>query len=83
MRITLKLFATLGRYLPDGAKANAVAVDVPAGSTAHDVLDRFDVPREKVHLVLLNGVYLDLAARDATAIEPGDALAAWPPVAGG
>jgi len=83
MRITLKLFATLGEFLPAGAKANAVEVDVPDGATAHAVFEQFDVPREKLHLVMLNGVYLDASARDQQAIAPGDALAAWPPVAGG
>lgn len=83
MRITLKLFATLGQFLPAGAVANTVEVEVPDDSCAHDVLDRFRVPRESVHLVLLNGIYLDPTQRDATVISPGDVLAVWPPVAGG
>ena len=83
MRITLKLFATLGQYLPPEARANAVEVEVPDGATAHEVLERFKVPLDKVHLVLLNGVYLDATARDERRIEGNDALAVWPPVAGG
>jgi molybdopterin converting factor small subunit len=83
MRITLKLFASLGQFLPAGAKANAIPVEVAAGVTAHQVLDRFRVPRESVHLVLLNGVYLDARARDETPLQADDVLAAWPPVAGG
>ncbi len=83
MRITLKLFATLGQYLPSDARGNVVEVDVPDGATAHEVLDRFSVPLDKVHLVLLNGVYLDARARDARRIRSNDALAVWPPVAGG
>ncbi len=83
MRITLKLFATLGQYLPSEARSNAVEVDVPDGATAHEVLDRFSVPLDKVHLVLLNGVYLDARARDERRIRSNDALAVWPPVAGG
>ena len=83
MRITLKLFATLGQFLPAGATANAAEVVVPDGATAHTVFDHFRVPRDKLHLVMLNGVYLDARARDEQIVEPGDALAAWPPVAGG
>ena len=83
MRITLKLFATLGQFLPSNAQANAVQVDVPDGATAHQVLAQFGVPLEKVHLVLLNGAYLDARARDESVIKAGDALAVWPPVAGG
>jgi hypothetical protein len=83
MRITLKLFASLGQFLPAGARANAVQVEVPDGASAHQVLRQFAVPLDQVHLVLLNGVYLDADARDQSLIQPDDALAAWPPVAGG
>jgi len=83
MRITLKLFATLGRYLPAGAKANAVELEVPDGASAHAVLDSLGVPRDMLHLVMVNGMYLDATARDQRSLEDGEALAAWPPVAGG
>jgi molybdopterin synthase sulfur carrier subunit len=83
MRITLKLFASLGQFLPAGAQAHAIPAEVPDGATAHQVLDLFRVPRENVHLVLLNGVYLDAGARDRIPIRPDDVLAVWPPVAGG
>jgi hypothetical protein len=83
MRITLKLFATLGQFLPAGAKANAIAADVPEGASAHQVLEQFKVPRGMVHLVLLNGTYLDANARERALIKPEDVLAVWPPVAGG
>jgi len=83
MRITLKLFASLGQFLPAGARANAAQVEVPAGASAHDVLRQFAVPLEQVHLVLLNGVYLDAESRGESLIKDDDALAVWPPVAGG
>lgn len=83
MRIRLKLFATLGQFLPPGATANAVDVDLPEGATAHAALDRFKVPRGMLHLVMVNGVYLDAPARDGRPLADGDTLAAWPPVAGG
>ena len=83
MKITLKLYATLGEYLPEQAMANQAEVDMPDGATPEDVIDRFKVPKSMVHLVLLNGVFLDAEARRSAALEPGDALAIWPPVAGG
>jgi len=83
LKITLKLFATLGEYLPEQAQANEVEIEVLEGATPYEVIDRFNVPRAMVHLVLLNGVYLDASQRSERVIQSGDALAIWPPVAGG
>jgi sulfur carrier protein ThiS len=58
-------------------------VEVADGATAHQVLDQFNVPRAKAHLVMVDGVYLDAGARDTRVLKPGEALAIWPPVAGG
>ncbi len=83
MKVTLKLFATLGDLLPQGAKANAIEIEVPDGSTPNDLIDRFQVPRELAHLLLVNGVYVDRANRDKPIVHSGDTVAVWPPVAGG
>ncbi len=83
MRVTLKLFASLAPHMPDGAVDNAVEVEVEEGATVFGVFDRFGVPRQKAHLVLINGLYVAPAERATRALEDGDALAAWPPVAGG
>ena len=83
MKITFKLFATLSDYLPARALGNEIEIDVPEKSTPNDVIDRFNVPQEMVHLVLLNGVYLSAEERKQSVMHTGDALAVWPPVAGG
>ena len=56
---------------------------MPADTTAHALLDHFGVPREKAHLVLRNGIFLHQQERDGVALEDGDVIAVWPPVAGG
>ncbi|MDH3637808.1 MAG: MoaD/ThiS family protein [Gammaproteobacteria bacterium] len=83
MKITLKLFATLGDLLPDEAVENAIEIDVPDSATPHEIIDRFNVPRSMAHLILHNGVYVGPAQRDRSMFKPGDVLAVWPPVAGG
>lgn len=83
MKITFKLFASLARHLPAGAVRNIVDIDVDATASIHDVLDRFHVPRAEAHLVLINGVYIEPEDRDRALFQEGDALAVWPPVAGG
>lgn len=83
MQITLKLYASLGVYLPPHAERNEAAVDVAEGTTILEVLDRYQVPRASCHLVLRNGIFQPPATRDKVHLEPGDAIAVWPPVAGG
>ena len=82
MQITFKLFATLATHLPADAVKNAVTLQVDEAVTPHQLIDQFSVPREQVHLVLVNGVYRNADERDSP-LSDGDALAIWPPVAGG
>lgn len=83
MKITFKLFATLSDYLPARGQGNAIEIEVAENSTPNDVIDKFHVPQDMVHLVLLNGIYIDAEERGRPVIQAGDALAVWPPVAGG
>jgi len=83
MRIRLKLYATLGRFLPTGAVDNAIEIDVPEDASPNAIVDRFQVPRELTHLVLINGVFAPRDDRDSAILKDGDTLAVWPPVAGG
>ena len=83
MKITFKLYATLGDYLPAGAFENAVAIEVPEDMSPNAIIDRYHVPRGLAHLVLINGVYCAREERDLARLTEGDTLAIWPPVAGG
>ena len=83
MKITFKLYATLSDYLPAGQRHNAVEIDIDPSTTINDLVERFKLPPRLVHLVLVNGVYVAPEQRPDRTLAPGDALAIWPPVAGG
>jgi sulfur carrier protein ThiS len=83
MRVQLELYASLMKHLPPEAQRHRVSAEVPAGTTAVQLLNRYRVPLKQAHLVLRNGVYLDPAQREQTPLEEGDVIAVWPPVAGG
>lgn len=83
MKLTVKLYAGLGRYLPPGSSDHAAELEIPPDTTAHGIMDRLAMPREAAHLVLLNGVYLNAGQRDEGLLREGDVVAMWPPVAGG
>lgn len=83
MKIQMKLYASLGQHLPEGADRNEVTLDVADGTSILEILDDHLVPRESCHLVLLNGVYQAPFERGESRLKDGDHLAVWPPVAGG
>jgi len=83
MKIRLKLYALLGKYLPAHANRNEADLDVADGTTIVQVLAALKVPEQDCHLVLVNGVFVAPSERQSHALIEGDALAIWPPVAGG
>ncbi len=83
MKVTLKLYATLADYLPAGARNNRVELEVADAATVNAVLAPFSLPPKLTHLVLVNGVFVPPEARASTVLNEGDALAVWPPIAGG
>ena len=83
MKIRLKLYALLGQYLPSNAVKNEVDIDVEEGASIVQVLAQMKVPEEACHLVLINGVFVAPSERPTKPLSEGDALAIWPPVAGG
>ncbi|WP_426417723.1 sulfur carrier protein ThiS [Aestuariirhabdus sp. LZHN29] len=83
MQITLKLYASFGRFLPPGARHNTVELELESGQSIHSVLDRYAVPLKEAHLVVVNGVFVCESERDSYRLSEGDTLAVWPAVAGG
>ena len=83
MEVTIKLFASLGKFLPAGSKRNEAIIDIAAGTSVDQLITQLNLPVELTHLVLINGIYIDPEKRDQTTFAPGDEFAVFPPVAGG
>ena len=84
MNITLKLFASLTDYLPEhGRGDNRVECEVADDATVAQVIETCHLPPKLVHLVLVNGTYVEPAQRASSTLKDGDVLAIWPPIAGG
>jgi sulfur carrier protein ThiS len=82
--ITFKLYASLGDHLPaEHRVGNQMPLQVPIGATILQVIEPFALPMKLVHLVLINGHYIPPEERGTRALQAGDVLAIWPPIAGG
>ncbi len=84
MNITLKLFATLTDYLPPESRyPNVTQLELDEGATVGMVVEQKALPPKWVHLVLVNGKYIEPEKRASHVLQAGDVLAIWPPIAGG
>ena len=83
MKVELKLYATLMRYLPAEADGHSVILDLPEGMTAAKLIEDRGLPKESCFLVLVDGTYLTPEEREARPLKDGDVLSIWPPIAGG
>jgi molybdopterin converting factor small subunit len=79
LRVEVRLFATLTAFLPPPGRDGAVILDVPAGSTVHDVIQRLGIPADLERVSLVNGG----DAGPARTLESGDVVTLFPPLAGG
>ena len=79
MKVEVRLFALLERYLPTGSEGDSVSLDVAPGTTVRDIVESLKIPSELSCLTVING-------RDAPpeqVLAPGDVLSMFPPLAGG
>ena len=83
MKIVVKLFASLGEYLPPGAERNQTEMDLPDGITPSQLIEQLRVPAHMSHLVMVNGVFVPPSERATQALVEGQEIAMFPPVAGG
>jgi sulfur carrier protein ThiS len=84
VKITLKLFASLSVHLPVEARSShRLELEVEAGATVADVIQRQGLPPGQCAIVLVDGVWVAQAERAQRALAEGEVLAIWPPVAGG
>jgi molybdopterin converting factor small subunit len=79
MKVSVKLFATLTKYLPPGTEKKTALLDLQDGATTDDIVKTLGIPENHVHLILVNGKH----ASKGTALHDGAVVSFFPPIAGG
>ena len=79
MKIVVKLIASYRELLPPGTQGNKTEIDVPKGTTASDVMRRFNVPQDETSVIVVNGLTVPLS----TILVEGDMVTAFSAIAGG
>jgi molybdopterin converting factor small subunit len=79
VRVEVRLFATLARYLPNSSETDSAILEVADGSTVADVAGVLGIPTELSRITLVN----DAEADDSRRLSAGDVVTLFPPLAGG
>ena len=79
MKISVKLFASLGRYAPSGASAKPFDYTVEEDATLQRLIEKLGIPEGEVRLMFVNG----RAKTPEVELAPGDEVGFFPPIGGG
>jgi len=78
MKITIRLFTVLQKYLPPDARGRAT-VAVQDGATVQQALEQLGIPGDIALILLVNG----RQKKAGDILQDGDELTVFPPIAGG
>ena len=76
--ISVKLFATLKKYLPAGSEGG-MKLTLANGATVAEVIDALKIPREQTAMFVAGDTYVNVD----TPLKDGLELSIFPPLAGG
>jgi len=79
LTVTVKLFANLRQRAPEGTDPRGFAVVLPTGATLGDLVTRLELPEKSWRLAFRNGRH----CAPPEALQDGDVVAFFPPIAGG
>ncbi len=79
MRVRVKLFATLRRYVEGAATGIPFDVDLSDGATIADLIKQLNLPAEEVKVAFVNA----RARPEDWRLEPDDEVGIFPPIGGG
>ncbi|MEE2709016.1 MAG: MoaD/ThiS family protein [Gemmatimonadota bacterium] len=79
MTISVKLFATLRKYLPPDAINKTATIDLDNNATTDSIIKRMNIPDDNVHLILIDGKHVTKGSN----LHDGAVVSFFPPIAGG
>ena len=75
VHIQIKLYANLNEFTPAGADNYAL----DQGATVAELLDKLNIPQDKVRLIFINNLKGELNS----VLEGGERVGIFPPIGGG
>lgn len=78
MQLLLKYHGELSDYFPDNHEDNIATVDINKDDSICSVMAKFNIPLDKINLILVNGINVKDYDCDNYRFADGDTLAIWP-----
>jgi sulfur carrier protein ThiS len=71
MKVKVKLYGTLGEYVPGYELSNGIEVEIPDGGKVKDILSVLHMPESQGVVVVIGGIILttDYALHDGTLVS--------------
>ena len=79
MNVTLKLFADLRKFLPEGSDGQSCVLEIDGHTTVDHLLKRMKISDQIPMIILVNYTH----AKKDQILANGDVLSVFPPIAGG
>jgi len=79
IKIEVRVFATLRRYLPDLGIGEAKTIELAEGTTFRELCDHLALPFDEVKIIMRNGIQTEMDE----ILADGDRIAYIPAVGGG
>lgn len=79
MKIEVRVFATLRRYVPELGVGEPKKMELPEGTTFDELRKQLGLPAEEIKIIMRNGIQAEMG----DVIADGDRIAYVPAVGGG
>lgn len=79
MRVELRVFSGLEKFLPHKRFGEPLGVELPGGATLRDLLQQTGIPEDQVFTILVDGRHQSLDY----VLNEGERVSLFPPVGGG
>ncbi len=79
MKITVRLYGTLGNHIAGHDPLKGMEMEVQADLTAGDLIDQLDIPIKKVGIIAVDGNLV----KKSQSLHSGNVVRIYRPIAGG
>jgi hypothetical protein len=78
MQVIVKYYGDLIDYFNPTDEEHTTRVDIDDQDSVITIIERYKIPRDKINLVLVNGVNVKIDECENYRFSDGDTLAIWP-----